>query len=162
MFKLWRKNKIAYSLPKMRPLPREIGNHQKEGKRKSLMKRVSDPRHLKRRKIIQELFASSFIGSSQKKKLTQAIWVNIDKIDKLISKAAPQFPIEKIVKSDLAILRLAIYELTIDKKEPLKVIIDEAIELAKEFSGETSPAFVNGVLGTVVKKTVKNYTSPVS
>lgn len=126
------------------------------------MKRVKDPRHLRRRKIIQELFALSFTGSNQRKKITQAIWVNIDKIDKLISKAAPQFPIEKIAKSDLAILRLAIYELTIDKKEPLKVIIDEAIELAKEFSGETSPAFVNGVLGTVVKKDIKNYTSPVS
>lgn len=120
------------------------------------MKRVGDPRHLRRRKIIQELFTLSFIGNSQRKKLTQAIWTNIDKIDKLIIGAAPQFPVEKIAKSDLAVLRLAIYELKIDRKEPLKVIIDEAIELAKEFGGETSPAFVNGVLGTVAKKTVKN------
>ena len=70
-------------------------------------------------------------------------------IDKYIEKAAPEFPVEKINKTDLAILRLAIYEMMIEKKEPTKVIIDEAIELAKEYGGETSPQFINGALGNL-------------
>lgn len=72
-------------------------------------------------------------------------------IDAIIAKSAPEFPVEKIAKVDLAILRLAVYELIIAQKNPPKVIIDEAIELAKEFGGETSSAFVNGVLGDVLE-----------
>jgi transcription antitermination protein NusB len=72
-------------------------------------------------------------------------------IDERIHQAAPEFPIDKINKIDLAILRLAIYELLIERKEPQNVIIDEAIELSKEFSGDTSPAFINGALGNIVR-----------
>ena len=50
----------------------------------------------------------------------------------------------------MAILRLAVYELLIEKKEPPKVIVDEAIELAKEYGGDSSPAFINGALGKVI------------
>ena len=73
-------------------------------------------------------------------------------IDPLIEKAAPEFPLDKIGKVDLAILRLAVYELVVDKKEPEKVIIDEAVELAKVFGGDGSPPFVNGVLGSILEK----------
>lgn len=79
----------------------------------------------------------------------------IPEIDPLIEKAAPQFPVNKIAKVDVAILRLAIFELLFAKSEPPKVIIDEAVELAKELGGDGSPTFVNGVLGTIVKQ-VKN------
>lgn len=72
-------------------------------------------------------------------------------LDEKIQSAAPEWPVDKIAKIDLAILRLAIYELLIEKKEPPKVIIDEAIELAKEFGNDNSPKFVNGVLGTILK-----------
>ena len=72
---------------------------------------------------------------------------NQELIDNKIKAAAPEFPIEKINRTDLAILRLAVYELLISKTAPKNVIIDEAIELAKEFGGESSPAFVNGALG---------------
>ncbi|TSC63760.1 MAG: N utilization substance protein B [Microgenomates group bacterium Gr01-1014_93] len=70
-------------------------------------------------------------------------------IDEKISKAAPQWQIEKINKIDLAILRLAVFELLL-KKEPIKVIIDEAVELAKEYGSENSSSFVNGVLGKLI------------
>ncbi len=80
---------------------------------------------------------------------TEAIFRKRQKIDKIIGKAAPEFPIDKINKIDLAILRLAVFELAIEKKEPPKVIIDEAIELAKEYGGETSPQFINGALGNI-------------
>ena len=62
------------------------------------------------------------------------------------------FPISKIAKIDVAILRLAVYELIFEKNTPPKVIIDEAIELAKEYGSDSSPSFVNGVLGSIYKK----------
>lgn len=112
------------------------------------MKNPQDPRHKKRQKIVEELFRLGFhkqkVGSD-----TSKIYSKIKIIDKYIEEAAPEFPVEKINKIDLAILRLAVYELLIQKKEPPRVIIDEAIELAKEYGGETSPQFVNGALGNI-------------
>lgn len=113
------------------------------------MKTSFDPRHVRRQKLVQELFAIDF-HTQQGEKQTQEIYVHKNEIDEKIKNAATEFPIEKINKIDLAILRLAIYELTIEKKEPEKVIIDEAIELAKEFGNDTSPSFVNGVLGKII------------
>ncbi len=72
------------------------------------------------------------------------------KLDKEIEDAAPQWPLDKLNKIDLAILRLAVFELS-NSKTPPKVIIDEAVELAKEFGAESTPSFVNGVLGTIYK-----------
>ena len=75
-----------------------------------------------------------------------------DEIDKIISECAPEWPIDKISKIDLVILRIAVFELLYSKQVPEKVAIDEAVELAKEFGNDTSSKFVNGVLGTVVDK----------
>lgn len=115
------------------------------------MKTPFDPRHLKRRSLVKRLFAQTFVKQESADLTEKAILNNQQKIDKLIQTAASEWPIEKINKVDLAILRLAVYELKITKKEPPKVIIDEAIELAKEFGSESSPAFVNGTLGTLLK-----------
>lgn len=116
------------------------------------MKKKNDPRHLKRVQIIQNLFADSFNkNSSYHQPLVAHIYWQIKEIDPIIEKSAPQFPIDKISKIDVAILRLAIYELLYDRRQPQKVIIDEAIEIAKEFGGDKSPSFINGVLGNVIK-----------
>jgi len=112
------------------------------------MKNPLDPRHKKRQKIVEDLFEKSFYNQPTDKKADK-ILTNLEVIDSEIKKAAPEFPIDKINKVDLAILRLAIFELLIEKKEPPKVIIDEAIELAKEYGGETSPSFINGALGNI-------------
>ena len=69
----------------------------------------------------------------------------------MIQKAAPAWPIDKLNRIDLAILRLAVFELTRSDTPP-KVVIDEAVELAKEFGSEASASFVNGVLGTIYKE----------
>lgn len=114
------------------------------------MKQISDPRHQKRREIVQNLFAASFQDKHLDEQ-TRAIWDARGKIDPIIVASAPEWPLEKLNKTDLAILRLAVFEL-LEKKEPVKVIIDEAVELGKEFGSENSPSFVNGVLGTIVKK----------
>jgi len=101
---------------------------------------------------MQHLFSSSFEAGNEDIAEDIAPIFSVGKaIDEKIHVAAPEWPIEKIAKIDLAILRLAVYELTVDKKEPSKVIIDEAVELAKEFGNSNSPQFVNGVLGTIFK-----------
>ena len=115
------------------------------------MKTPKDPRHLKRQSAVQAIFSFSFNQTKTEDKLAQKIKKSIKKIDNIIKKSAPQWPIDKINKIDLAILRLAIYELTAEK-EPPKVIVDEAVELAKEFGGENSPGFINGVLGDILRK----------
>lgn len=114
------------------------------------MKNPLDPRHKKRQKVVEDLFRSEF-HKQRVGEIAQKIIAQKEEIDKFINSAAPEFPIDKINRVDLAILRLATYELKIIKKEPPKVIIDEAIELAKEYGGETSPAFVNGALGKLIK-----------
>lgn len=112
------------------------------------MKTPLDPRHKKRQKLVEELFKVDF-HKQRVDSNTKIILPHIDFIDKKIESAAPEFSIDKINKVDLAILRLAVYELLIAKKEPPKVIIDEAIELAKEYGGDSSPSFVNGALGNL-------------
>ena len=114
------------------------------------MKTPNDPRHKKRQHLIEELFKSDFLKQHVSGQ-AQQIFDHKDMLDEYIRQAAPEFPVNKINKVDLAILRLAAYELLIDKKEPQKVIIDEAVELAKEYGGETSPAFINGALGNIIK-----------
>lgn len=117
------------------------------------MKTPYDPRHIKRKKAIKNLFRWSFnTNQNIENKLANQIITHRMKIDKIITGSAPDWPTEQINRIDLAILRLAIYELAISKKEPPKVIIDEAVELAKEYGSEKSSSFVNGVLGTVLKK----------
>ena len=115
------------------------------------MKRASDPRHQKRRQAVKVLFAESFASQPVKSEIVKKVLSKKKAIDSQIEKAAPTWPIDKLNKIDLAILRLAIYELE-NEKTPPKVVIDEAVELAKEFGGESSPSFINGVLGTIYAK----------
>lgn len=116
------------------------------------MKTHKDPRHLERIKIMQELFSYEFNKSqiSQNEK-TKKILKQIKKINELIESAAPKWTVEKINRIDLAILRLAVYELMIEKKNPPKVIVDESVELAKEYGSEASPGFINGALGKLIE-----------
>ncbi len=86
--------------------------------------------------------------------LVENIIKNVDKIDPLIEKCAPEWPLDQVTIIDRNILRLGIYELLfVDYEEvPPKVAINEAIELAKSFGGESSGRFVNGVLGTIYRE----------
>lgn len=87
--------------------------------------------------------------------LVEGVKKNLKDIDESILRVAPEFPIEQIANIDKAVLRLAIYELLYDEKVPAKVVINEAVELAKVFGGENSFKFVNGVLGTLYRKSEK-------
>ena len=70
-------------------------------------------------------------------------------IDAIIRQKAPAWPLEQVAVIDRNILRLAIYEILINNRVPVRAAINEAVELAKSFGGESSPKFVNGVLGSV-------------
>ena len=102
-----------------------------------------------------ELFSESFTHQDFLSHETLAILAKLKELDNLILKAAPEWPLEKLNRIDLAILRYSVYELKFSKIPP-KVAIDEAIEIAKELGGENSSSFVNGVLGTIYKEYENN------
>ncbi len=81
--------------------------------------------------------------------LVNGVLDNEKTIDKTIGDTAPAFPVEQMAAVDRNILRLAIYEILIDNNVPMRAAINEAVELAKEYGGENSPKFINGVLGSV-------------
>lgn len=111
-----------------------------------------DVRHEKRTTIVQELYAHSFNPTGSIDTFTdktREVIKNQTTINKEIEKFASKFPINKIARIDVAILQLSIFELTVEKKEPPKVIINEAVELAKELGGEKSYAFINAILGKI-------------
>ncbi len=83
------------------------------------------------------------------RRLVLGVAANREKTDSHIRKFAPAFPINQIPVVDRNVLRLAIYEILLDNSVPVKVAINEAVELAKTFGGENSPKFINGVLGSV-------------
>jgi N utilization substance protein B len=86
--------------------------------------------------------------------LVTGVVQRIDEINKIIEKAAPEWPLDQITIVDRNVLRIGLFELLYGNKEevPPKVAINEAIELAKSFGGESSGKFINGVLGTVYKE----------
>ena len=130
-------------------------------------------RHIGRKIAIQALFQYDFESQKQDinkivdyivdeiehnfddkdfaKKIAHGVLDNQSKIDAHITKFAPEWPLDQITPIDRNILRVGIYELVFDLDIPAKVAIDEAIEMAREFSGESSRKFVNGVLGSIFK-----------
>lgn len=108
-------------------------------------------------------FAPEFDDYGFVESLIDGVMKNLKEIDKYITKYATEWPLEQITIVDRNILRIGVYELIFNKEIPDKVAINEAIEIAKAFGGESSGKFVNGVLGAIykdtenrVKKSVKN------
>ena len=77
----------------------------------------------------------------------KAVVAKVEEIDQMINENTTGWKTGRMNKVDLSILRLAVYEMKYDEDVPVKVAINEAVELAKRFSGDEGPAFVNGVLG---------------
>ena len=76
----------------------------------------------------------------------------VPKLDERLNQVAEGWKTKRMGKADLAILRLALYEMLYDESIPVKVAINEAVELAKKFGGDDSPSFVNGILAKTVKE----------
>jgi len=141
------------------------------------MKSLSDPRHTSRKLALSSIFCWLFNEADREEAVLlsedllespagerdtelieyifEGVKTHINEIDKIIEECAPEWPIDKIAKIDLVVLRIAIFELVFGRKAPVKVVVDEAVELAKEFGNDTSHKFVNGVLGTVIEKYLK-------
>jgi len=99
-------------------------------------------------------FASGLEDTQFIRDLVNGVIQNLEQINTIIEKAAPQWPLDQIAIVDRNVLRLGLYELLFANRDevPPKVAINEAIELAKSFGGESSGKFVNGVLGTVYRE----------
>lgn len=113
---------------------------------------MTDPRHERREELLQELFAQTFLTELPEQGIRpvpstdcQAIIEELPVIDGELQKVAPERPLHEINKIDLAILRLIVFE-SKHKKTPRKVLLNEAIELAKTFGSEGSAKFINGAL----------------
>ncbi|OGL31457.1 transcription antitermination factor NusB [Candidatus Saccharibacteria bacterium RIFCSPHIGHO2_12_FULL_42_8] len=86
------------------------------------------------------------------KQLVQGVFKSRSKLDEKIQPIAPEWPLSQIARIDLTILRMALYELTeMGDVAPPKVVINEAVELAKAFGSDNSSRFINGVLGTAYR-----------
>ncbi|MBU0647397.1 transcription antitermination factor NusB [Patescibacteria group bacterium] len=96
-------------------------------------------------------FAPKFNDHNFVKNMINGVIEHLDEIDKNIVKYATEWPLNQITVVDRSILRIGVYELLFDNKIPSKVAINEAIEIAKAFGGESSGKFVNGVLGAIYK-----------
>lgn len=104
------------------------------------------------RRLEEERFPPE--GERFLRNLVFGAWEHRSYLDRIIEEAAPSWPITQMPGVDKAILRIAIYELLVDEVErtPVKAVINEAVELAKQFGSDNSSRFVNGVLGTVVAR----------
>ncbi|MFH1233908.1 MAG: transcription antitermination factor NusB [Patescibacteria group bacterium] len=100
-------------------------------------------------------FAPKFDDHDFVKIVINGVIKHLDEIDKNIIKYATEWPMNQITVVDRNILRIGVYELLFDKNIPARVAINEAIEIAKTFGGESSGKFVNGVLGAIYKDTIQ-------
>lgn len=96
-------------------------------------------------------FAPDFSDQGFSEALIRGVMEHRAEIDQTITKYAPEWPLEQITIVDRNVLRLGVYELTFAPDVPPKVAINEAIEVAKGFGGESSGKFVNGVLGAIFR-----------
>lgn len=84
--------------------------------------------------------------------LVHGVVAREQQLDEQLQPIAPEWPIDQIARMDRVVLRIGLYELQFEKDVPQKVVINEAVELAKSFGGDNSSKFVNGVLGTVMRQ----------
>ena len=117
------------------------------------MKTAADPRHLNRIKAVKQIFAYSFLPQEPDNELAAQTLLHLPAIDEIVVKCAPEWPLSQINRVDLSVLRVAINELINKPDVPTKVVIDEAVEIAKRYGGQTSGSFVNGALATALKFT---------
>ena len=104
---------------------------------------------MERRLLEQDLDAG---GVKFANKLMDGVLKFQKAMDRLISRYAPEWPLDQMAVVDRNILRIAIYEFLIDDETPVKVAINEAVELAKVYGSDSAPRFVNGVLGSLAEQ----------
>lgn len=91
-------------------------------------------------------------GVAFAQRLIEGVLRHQDEMDTLIARYAPEWPLDQMAVIDRNILRMAIFEFLIDQETPVKVAINEAVELAKIYGSDSAPRFINGVLGTLADR----------
>ncbi len=86
------------------------------------------------------------------RKIVLGVWPMCHQLDKFIAAHAPEWPIDQVATIDRNILRIALWEFAVNGETPIKVAINEAVELAKTYGSDSSPRFVNGVLGSLATR----------
>ena len=107
-----------------------------------------NPQEILERRVGEESLPPLEVGFALE--LVDGVLANREEIDKIVSRFAPSWPISQLAMVDRNILSLAIFEMMLGSDTPPKVAINEAVELAKAFGSDSSPRFVNGVLGSVM------------
>ena len=122
------------------------------------MKTNTDPRHLRRIRLVKALYSQQFPHCKAPKLgpedtvFLKSLLAKLAKLNVEIDRYSRKFGVEKMVKIDLSILQLGAYELLYEKQVPAKVVMDEAIELAKEFGSSKSPSLINGILAKIYEQ----------
>ena len=86
------------------------------------------------------------------KSITMGVWPMREELDLFIAEHAPEWPLDQVAIVDRNILRIALWEFAVNGETPIKVAINEAVELAKTFGSDSSPRFINGVLGSLAAR----------
>jgi N utilization substance protein B len=107
-----------------------------------------DPSEVVERRVADDSFSPS--SEFFLRQLSSGVLEKREEIDKIISEFAPSWPMGQMATVDRNLLRMAIYEMVMSDETPPKVAINEAVEMAKVFGSDSSPRFVNGVLGSVM------------
>ncbi len=90
------------------------------------------------------------------RRAVQGTLAQSEELDSLIADCAPEWPVEELAIIDRNILRLALWEFVVSGETPVKVAINEAVELAKRYGSDSAPRFINGVLGTLAARSAKS------
>ncbi len=90
---------------------------------------------------------AKFVGQ-----ITLGVWPIVNQLDQFIAEHAPEWPLDQVATVDRNILRIALWEFAVNENIPIKVAINEAVELAKVFGSDSSPRFINGVLGSLATR----------
>jgi N utilization substance protein B len=86
------------------------------------------------------------------RQIVTGVWPMYEKLDQFIAEHAPEWPLDQVATIDRNILRIALWELAVQGQTPIKVVINEAVELAKTYGSDSSPRFINGVLGSLASQ----------
>ena len=84
--------------------------------------------------------------------IAMGVWPIVEELDQFIAEHAPEWPLNQVATVDRNILRIALWEFAVSENTPIKVAINEAVELAKVFGSDSSPRFINGVLGSLATR----------
>jgi len=104
--------------------------------------------------ILENRFKDKIIAENLQdftRQIVQGVLPRIEKLDNVISSFAPDWPLDQVASIDRNIIRIALWEFAVGKITPVKVAINEAVELAKLYGSDSTPRFINGVLGSLVE-----------